>query len=266
MTTLTTDINAEAAALDAQREELAKKNRPALTKQEAIIQKGENAFMASARAVVEIVDKELFKPTFADKTSYFRDRWEMTHQNLTRFENAGRVLLALEAEDFTGERLPKNEAQCRELYKHSTDNDEFNGAKAVTLWFAIFEAEETPTAKLIAEKARNFFPKSEATTNASSVERPKPQSNSKPASAELKIANDQSEDLEVEHACSATIVVNLDSTVLKDCLEYEGRPCEQVGVNQWSFDVSAKDKPSLIHELASWSRVYDLAEITIKFE
>lgn len=264
MTTLKTAINAEAAALDAQRKDLAKKNRPVLTKLEAIIQKGENAFFASAKAVVEIVDKELFRPLFDKKIPYFKARWEMTHQNLTRYENAGRVLLALEEGGF-GDRLPKNEAQCRELYDQSKDNDGFNGAKAVTLWYAIFELDETPTAKLIAEKSRNLFPKPDATTAESTVETPKPPSTSKRTSAALNVASNQSEDRVVEHVCSAKIVVNLDSTVLRDCLEYEGRPCEQVGENQWKFEITAKDKSSLIHELASWSRVYDLAEVTIKF-
>lgn len=253
-----TQVTTEAAALDAEKDALARKNGTVLKKLEIAIQRGEDAFFAAARAVVEIIDKELFMPWFSDKTNYFKDRWDMSAQNLTRFENAGRVLITIE-DAFTANQLPKNEGQCRALYRHAVDSDGLNEPKLITLWEAILNSGEKPTAKLINEKAENLFRE-----QGSSAE---------PSSIQLLVADSQTEstdsvqhdDTVIEHTCSAMIVVILDDSTLKDAMEYEGRQCEQVSENHWKFDVTAKDKSSLIHELASWCSVYSVSEITIKF-
>lgn len=118
-----------------------------IKKLEAIIRKGQTAFFAAARALLEIDRRELWRPEFSSIVDYAAARFDFSASDVSRYRNAGVVLENL-AEC---ERLPVNEAQCRELAKLRHKEPQ------VRVWGAAVESGKKITAKLIAETAERLL-------------------------------------------------------------------------------------------------------------
>jgi len=83
-----------------------------LRSQEAVILKGEQAFLATARAIRTIEANKLWVE-FRSINAYLLNKWDFSPQEASRYKIAGQVLEILEKGGC--KRLPTNEAQCREL-------------------------------------------------------------------------------------------------------------------------------------------------------
>lgn len=240
------------ANLAAENEVLAKANEAALQKLEKAIQKGEDAFFTAARAVVEIIDKELFKPSFANKTAYFRDRWSMTPQNLTRYVNTGRLLLILdvgvEAGDF---KLPKNEGQCRELYKQGGGKVE----AIVPIWKSVSNSGEEITAKLIADTAAQVLP-----TQANS--------DGTAQTAAAKSPNQVPSNILAVSPAKKSATLRLKVQMQEGwgtAFDFEGSPFKPVGDGEYEIIIEGKSNKDLLERLASWDKVENVELALITF-
>lgn len=235
-----------------------------LTACENVLSKGQAAFVASAKAVVEIVDNRLFASEFSDKSSYFVARWDWSKQDLLRFENAGRVLQVLEREGFAGDLLPKNEGQCRELHRRSSVDGKFDEARLVTLWHSLTDSAEKITAKMIAEKAHNLFPKVQSSP---SSEKDKGGSARQPSIPRSDAASPVAPTSAVskDDICTARIRVRLESSLLQETGAWVGVEVVEEEPGVWAFDRSAESKSELLKELAYWVEAWNVVELTIRF-
>jgi hypothetical protein len=227
-------------------EALVKQNKTALLKCETVIQRGENAFMAAAKAVYEIATKELYRGLYADKASYFRERWEMTKQQVNDYQNAGFVLVVLEDQGFDGERLPKNGGQCKELYSKSLVDDLLDEARLQTIWETVLASEEKITSKLIGDKASNLFPKQQTEQNVQPDE-------SSPSTAEPSVAptnREEDSSSQKETVQITSYVISLKVTEPNDRLTklFRGEPKDGV----YSRTVPTSDAPQLVTRFAAW--------------
>lgn len=213
---------------------------------EATIKKGQAAFFETAKAVLTIRQKQLYKPEYKTLSSYFSEKWDFTPADITRFTNAAEVLEALELHGFT--KLPENEGQTRALY-------EVKGLeRRLAVWDAVIKGDQKITANLIREKAS---PKTDATP----VEGDKKED----VTANPTLESVAQKTTEPKEKCSAKLHVEVDSSVLKDALEYKGVECNEVLPGVWEFAVEADSKADLFRELASWSAVYAVKKVTIVF-
>ncbi len=118
-----------------------------LKKLEATIRKGQTAFFAAAKALLEIDRRELWKPSFTSIVEYAAVRFDFGNCDVSRYRNAGVVL-----ENLDGcEKLPANEAQCRELAKLRHREPQLK------VWNSVVESGQKITAKLIAETAAQLL-------------------------------------------------------------------------------------------------------------
>ena len=74
-------------------------------------------------------------------------RWSMNPSTLSRFENAGRILLLLEKKGI--ETFPTNEGQAREIHKAASVDSKLNDAKALKLWRSMIDSKNPVTAKQV---------------------------------------------------------------------------------------------------------------------
>lgn len=118
-----------------------------LKKLEATIRKGQTAFFAAANALLEIERRGLWKPDFTSIVDYAAARFGLGGCDVSRYRNAAIVLENLEGI----EKLPTNEAQCRELAKLRHQEPQWK------VWNAVLESGEKITAKLIAETASQLL-------------------------------------------------------------------------------------------------------------
>jgi len=134
-----------------------------LNEQEAIIAKGQDAFFATALAVLAIVQGKLFRVErdgvyFKKQGDYFMTRWSLSDSQVSRYIAAGAVLSHL-AKKFTKDEMPKNEGQCRALADVKTE--ELQAA----VWKACVESGEKITAKTIADLAKRIATTGKATVS-----------------------------------------------------------------------------------------------------
>ena len=118
-----------------------------LKKLEATIRKGQTAFFAAAKALLESEHRELWKPAFSSIVEYAAARFDFGGCDVSRYRNAGIVLENLES----CEKLPTNEAQCRELAKLRHQEPQLK------VWNAVVESGKKITAKLIAATAEQIL-------------------------------------------------------------------------------------------------------------
>ncbi len=114
-----------------------------LKKLESIVRKGQQAFFDAARALLEIDRRELWKPEFASIVEYAAARFDFSPCDVSRYRNAGVVLENLA--EF--EKLPTNEAQCRELARLRHKDPQSK------VWQAVLDSDQKITGKLIADTA-----------------------------------------------------------------------------------------------------------------
>lgn len=90
---------------------LTAKQEGRLARLEAVVLKGERAFLDAAVALYEIEQKKLFSPAYESLLDYALDRFDFDQKKTGRYRRAGRVLAALKGCDV----LPVTESQAREL-------------------------------------------------------------------------------------------------------------------------------------------------------
>ncbi|WP_417737040.1 hypothetical protein [Rosistilla oblonga] len=118
-----------------------------LKKLEATIRKGQTAFFAAAKALLEIERRGLWKPNFTSIVEYAAARFGLGGCDVSRYRNAAIVL-----ENLDGiEKPPTNEAQCRELAKLRHQEPQLK------VWSAVVGSGEKITAKLIADTAAKLL-------------------------------------------------------------------------------------------------------------
>lgn len=217
-----------------------------LAKLEVVIQKGEAAFFATSKAIIEIIDRQLFSPMYPDKTTYFRNRWDMTPQNVSRFENAGRVLDGLVAEGFQRDQLPKNEAQCRELYRQASTAEDIDLPLMVEIWNAVLSNKKI-TARLISDVAQ------EIRTSTASSEEPVERSidllneanPTKPPATQQPVQSEPIRFSKLSLRTSAS-EINLGSL---------NAVCEHVGHGQYELTVESSTMRDLLQRLIEWDGI-----------
>lgn len=232
-------------------EKLTAEQQKRLFECETVIRTGQMHFAQMAKAVVTIRDEKLYLATHKTLGSYFAETWDMSPQDVTRYTNAGNILNLLEQHGFTV--LPINEGQARSLFDIKTDE------RKLAVWDAVVKSGKKITAKLIRAEAAPSKPKSVVTVVGN-----EPKSETQPQLLSApKTTEPQPESLTT---CSAMLTVEMETSVLKDALEYKGIPCTEVSEGVYRFRITAKDKSSLFVELAGWSKVYAVQKVMVIFE
>ncbi len=228
-----------------------------LAKLETIIQKGEAAFFATAKAVAEIIDDRLFHPAYPDKTSYFRCRWDMTPQNVSRFENAARVLNGLTNSGVRREHLPKNEGQCRELYRQASTSKGLDYPLMVEIW-TVARQKEKVSAKVIAEVA-NEIAQSESNVEVSSDE--------VPVVLFMDTSEKDRQDKPMQSACDAQQgrIVRLVLRTSSDHLDFkiDEASSEYIGERQYQWCIERSSIRGMLQQLIEWDGIEDVESLQL---
>ena len=230
----------------------AKAKTTLLLVQEAIITKGQTAFLATAEAVLEIISKKLFAPHYKTPKDYFAARWDMTESDVSRYKKAGVLLGRLKLNGFV--ELPKNEGQCRALA------DVVGDERQLAVWDQAIKGGEKITAKLIDKLANPPKPISDdddvasvalatgATTDAEPT---------RPPMQKIKCS------IHIEFAESENQKFGGSAEVYFAALEFMGVPCQLSG-NNCIVEVEATKREVLV-QIAEWNVIDNVKRVSLAY-